>query len=68
MTKSFTESFTPRGFELLVELRAEGQKRVEADFAPEVEVRDRLLRLGQARGNDLAHPVELDFLELAVGV
>jgi hypothetical protein len=65
MMKSLTDSFTPRAFELAVELAAERQQRVEPDVAAQVEMRDGLLGLGQARGDGLAHPVELDLLVVA---
>ena len=49
-------------FEALVELAAELEQRVELDVDRQIDVRDLLLRLGQAAGDGLADVGELDRL------
>ena len=65
MMKSLTERLDAARRQLPVQLGTELHQRVETDLAAQVEMRDGLLGLGQARGDGPAHPVKLDFLELA---
>jgi hypothetical protein len=60
ISRSLTESLIPRLSSPALSSRAQLEKRVELDVDGEIDVRDRLLRLGQAAGDRLAHVGQLD--------